>query len=229
MKKLLEKKENNRSFYFYKKEYLHILEEILKLNYEIIKEFKNDNRTYVAKILINRKYYILKKIYNNKKLKKYFSFFKDGESLLTLKNVNFCREKGLNELLEVYGVVLERKNGIIVNEFFIMEYFEGKKATKDSELLKIIPVLDKIYLLKRFHGDCNPGNFILDNQDNVKVLDTKLKRMIFGNYRQHYDLLTLMKHFNKNIIYPYKKNIYYYLAFFIRKVRNLKNFLGRYL
>ena len=82
--------------------------------------------------------------------------------------------------------------------------------------------MDKIYSLGRFHGDCNPGNFILNEKGNIKVLDTKLKKMWFGDYRKHYDILTLMKHFKNKIEYPYKKNIFYYFAYIVRQIRNKK-------
>ena len=224
---LLKEKIKNKEFYFYKKEYFSILKKVLNLEYEVIQEFKNDRRTYVAKISIDNKYFILKRILKNKKIKKYLSFFKNSESLSTLMNVHLYKNNGINELVDILGVGLEKKNGIVINEFFITEYCEGEKISKDKELLKVISVLDKIYLNGRFHGDCNPGNFILDEQKNIKILDTKLKKMYFGDYRKHYDILTLMKHFKNKPLYPYKKNIFYYFAFLVRKLRNIKNSFGR--
>ena len=73
--KLLKERHNNTYFYFYEKKYFDILKEILYSNYKVIQEFKNDKRTYVAKILINDKYYILKRVFKNKKMKKYLSIF----------------------------------------------------------------------------------------------------------------------------------------------------------
>ena len=61
----------------------------------------------------------------------------------------------------------------------------------------------------------------------ILILDTKLKKMVFGDYRKHYDILTLMKHFKNKPLYPYKKNIFYYFALLIRKIRNIKNSFGR--
>lgn len=225
--KLLKERHDNTYFYFYEKKYFSILKEILYLNYKVIQEFKNDRRTYVAKIVINDKYYILKRVFKNKKIKKYLSIFKKSESLSTLINVNSYKNNGIDELIGVLGAVLEKKNGIVINEFFLMEYCEGKKVSEDKELLKVISTLDKLYSKGVFHGDCNPGNFILSKEGNIKILDTKLKKMIFGDYRKHYDILTLMKHFKNKPLYPYKKNIFYYLALFIRKIRNIKNSFGR--
>lgn len=220
--KLLKERHNNTYFYFYEKKYFDILKEILYSNYKVIQEFKNDKRTYVAKILIEDKEYILKKIYINKKIKKFLSFFKKGEALSTFFNVHEVKNLGVNELADILIAGIERKNGIIVNEIVIMEYCLGEKTITDENLLKVIPVLNKIYFLGRFHGDCNPGNFILNEKGNIKILDTKLKKMWFGDYRKHYDILTLMKHFKNKIEYPYKKNIFYYFAYMVRQIRNKK-------
>ena len=225
--KLLKERHNNTYFYFYEKKYFDILKEILYSNYKVIQEFKNDKRTYVAKILINDKYYILKRVFKNKKIKKYLSIFKKSESLLTLININLYKNNGIDELVDVLGAALEKRNGIVINEFFLMEYCEGEKVSEDKELLKVISILDKLYSKGIFHGDCNPGNFILNKEENIKILDTKLKKMVFGDYRKHYDILTLMKHFKNKPLYPYKKNIFYYFALLIRKIRNIKNSFGR--
>ncbi len=225
--KLLKERHNNTYFYFYEKKYFDILKEILYSNYKVIQEFKNDKRTYVAKILINDKYYILKRVFKNKKMKKYMSIFKESESLSTLINVNLYKNNGIDELVDVLGAALEKRNGIVINEFFLMEYCEGKKVSEDKELLKVISTLDKLYSKGIFHGDCNPGNFLLSKEESIKILDTKLKKMVFGDYRKHYDILTLMKHFKSKPLYPYKKNIFYYFALLIRKIRNIKNSFGR--
>ncbi len=222
--KIKKKIKNNQTIYYFNNSYYNILLKILNKQYRIVEEFKNDNRTYVAKILINNKYYILKKIYINKKIKKLLSILKKGEALSTLINVNNAIENGVNELAKPLGAIIQRKNGIIENEVLIMKCYEGKRvdfrgyiAIQDGE--KIISILNKIYSLNRFHGDCSPANFYLVNK-NIVILDTKLKKMIFGDYRKHYDTLTLIK--NIEINYPYKKNIFYYFAYLIRKIRDKK-------
>lgn len=219
---LIEKKIENKKFFFLKEEYCELLNKILKSDYTILQEYKNDKRTYVAKILIDDKYYILKKIFIKKKFKKILSIFKKGEGLTTLLNIQKLKKQGIEELADVLGGVVERKNGMIINEIFIMEFCEGEKTIQDKNLLKVFPVLDKIYSAGRFHGDCNPGNFLLNKNNEIKILDTKLKKMFFGDYRKHYDILTLMKHFKEKPKYPYKKNIFYHFAYVIRKFRDNK-------
>lgn len=222
MNNIIEIELNNGKLYLKDKNTITLFEKVLTENFEIIEEYKNDRRTYVAKIFIDDKLYLLKKIFIYKKLKKIISKFKGGESLETLKNIEVMKNKGIHSLVEVIGTFIERKNGIIQQEIMLMDYCEGKKPSCDKELYEVIDVLKEVYKNNRYHGDCNPGNFIKVN-NKMMIIDTKLKKMWFGDYRKHYDLLTLGKYFQGEYIYPYKKNIFYCLAYIMRKIRNYKN------
>lgn len=207
--------------YFEDRNYKKILEDIIEKNFQVEKEYKNDNRTYVAKIKYNGKNYILKKFYIRKPLKKFLSIFKEGESIRTFKNIsNFIKK--IPELAKIYGAVIKRKGIFIEEEFVLMEYIEGNILIDDKNCRRILESVKKIHKLGRFHGDCNPYNFIYDRDNKVRILDTKLKKMNFGNYRAHYDILTLFKHFKNKPEYPYKKSIFYEIAFIVRQYRNNK-------
>ena len=223
MKKFNIKKEEYKdmNIYTYNSENFMLLRKVLNKEYLVEKEFKNDKRTYVARILIDNKKYILKKPFNNKVLKKIIYIFKKGESLTVLKNVTILKNKNFIELVEILGAGVKRKNFIIKEEFYLMKCVEGEVLLEDKNLQKILLVSNKIHRFGRYHGDCNPYNFLFD-RDKVYILDTKLKKMIFGNYRAHYDILTLMKYFKEKVEYPYKKNIFYYMAYLVRKFRDKK-------
>lgn len=207
--------------YFEDEKYEEVLKNIIDRNFKVEKEYKNDNRTYVAKIKYENKDYILKKFYIRKQLKKFLSIFKAGESIRTFKNIQkFSKE--LPELAKVYGAVIKRKGIFIEEEFILMEYVEGNILVNDENYMRILEIVKKIHSLGCFHGDCNPHNFIYDRDKKIRILDTKLKKMGFGNYRAHYDILTLFKHFENKPEYPYKKNIFYRIAFMVRQYRNKK-------
>lgn len=46
--------------------------------------------------------------------------------------------------------------------------------------------------------------------------------MRFFNYRAHYDMLTMNMDSYDEMIYPYKKDIFYYLALFVKKIKKNK-------
>lgn len=215
---IIEDYKNNKLF-SYEEKNIFLLKKIIDKEYQVQKEYKNDKRTYVAKILIDGKLYILKQPYNNKFLKKIIAVLKKCESLTVLKNVNKLRNKNIKELVNILGAGIE-KNIVIKNEFYVMEYSAGETLLDEISLKKILETAKKLHSLGCYHGDCNPYNFLFD-ENGIHIIDTKLKKMFFGNYRAHYDILTLMKYFKNKIKYPYKKNIFYYLAYIVKKMRSL--------
>ena len=46
----------------------------------------------------------------------------------------------------------------------------------------IIEVMKKIHEVGYYHGDFNPGNFLIENE-KVRILYTQGKKMSFGNYK----------------------------------------------
>lgn len=218
MNKVLEKEYKKYKLYFYDNEYEAILEGIINKKYEVIKEFKNDNRTYVAKIQINDRAFLLKRPFFKRKIKKHLSLFKKGESLETFLNIKKLQNKGVKELASIYGAGVLRK-GFIQDEFFLMEFFQGEIHLEDKYYEKIVEATKKMHLLGCYHGDCNPYNFLFDKNDNIKIVDTKCKKMMLGNYKANYDMLTIGKYFSNKQNNLYKKDISYLFLKLIKYVK----------
>lgn len=214
-------KKNEYKLYFYDKKYLNLGKKVIEQDYKVLKEYKNDSRTYVAVIEIDKKKYILKipRYESNKILKKILTFFKKGEALRSLINIKEANENGLQEVMDIYIVGVKKRFGLIENSFFLSEYIEGEKSLEDKKILKILELCKKIHRLGYYHGDCNPYNFIFDKDDNIRIVDTQCKKMRFGNYKAHYDNLTIMKYLKEKIKYIEEKNIFYWLALIIRKIK----------
>ena len=221
--KLLKKVSNDFSLFSIDERGFNLLDKILNKEFVVHKEYKNDKRTYVAKVEMDGNNYLLKVFYPRTVLKKMMTFVKKGESLKTLENITFFREKGVKELVPCIGSMEKREKGVITEEVLLMEFCEGRRPKTVDDFQKTINVLGKIFDLGRYHGDCNLGNFLIDENGDVRVIDTKLKKMYFGNYRRHFDFLVLKKYLPKKIEYPYNKNIFYLFAVLVRKIRDKKN------
>lgn len=210
------KKYKEYQLYYYDDSIEKILEKVIDKDYQVEEEYKNDRRTYVAKIRIEDKVYILKRTFQRNMLKKIIGVFRKNNSVETFENINRAK-KNIEELADIYGVGLNKKL-FVEDEFFLMEYIEGKFYIDDNHYLKIMEILKKIHKNGYYHGDSNPYNFLFDKDEKIHIVDTKIKKMSFGNYRAHYDMLTLSKYFREiKPEYPYKKNIFYWIAFIIRK------------
>ena len=218
---LLEKKYKGYSLFAYDNFFIEIGKNIIDKEYKELNIFKNTKRNYVSEIQINNISYIFKEPRNECIIpqRKFFTLFKKGEALTTLINVNKAiSEDNLTEYAKPFLAIVKRKNGMICYSAFIQEKIN---IETDRNLDKMIEITKKIHSKGYYHGDCNPSNFIT-SKDEVKILDTQAKKMGFGNYRAHYDILTMKMDSYNDMRYPYKKNIFYYLALFVKKFKKLK-------
>ncbi|MGL5278836.1 MAG: lipopolysaccharide core heptose(II) kinase RfaY [Cetobacterium sp.] len=224
--------ENGYTLYAYEEKYLRVGEKILNEEYNILKEYKNTLRNYVVVIEVDKEKYVLKSPRNEHRIiqRKIGTLLKDGEVLTTLKNINRLTKEGLNIFAQPYLAVVKRKNGFIQESFIVMEYVEGIDE-KNKDLA--IEYTKKMHEKKIYHGDCNPANFVITGKKSLKVIDTQAKKMFFGKYRAHYDMLTMKMDSYKEVIYPYKKDCWYYMALGMKQfkkskvIKNIKDFRKR--
>lgn len=214
-------KYKNFNIYFFELEYFELAKNIIDKKINKIKELKNTQRNYVIKIKYNEKYYVLKEARNEyKKLqRKICTLFKKGEALTTLVNLhNLVYKENMKEMVEPVLCIVSRNYGLINYSALVMENIEGIVAGR-SNLEETIRIIKKLHKKERYHGDFNPSNFIVTSEKKVMVIDTQGKKMILGNYRAHYDMLTMKIDSYNEMVYPYNKNIFYYMAFLIKKIK----------
>ena len=218
---LLEEKYKGYSIFAYDKFFIKIGKNIIDKEYKEHNILKNTKRNFVSEIQINNISYIFKEPRNEYIIpqRKFFTLFKKGEAVTTLIDINKAIiEDNLIEYSKPLLAIVKRKNRMICYSALIQE----KISINDTrELDKMVEVTKKIHSKGYYHGDCNPSNF-MTSKDKVKILDTQAKKMSFGNYRAHYDMLTMKIDSYQEMEYPYKKNIFYYFAIFIKKIKKLK-------
>ena len=217
------KKEIYKGFniFSYDSKNIEIGKKILDNNYETEIVFKDSKRSTVSEIKIDNNSYILKRIGNETIIpqRKLMTLFKKGEALTTLININkIMDELKISEYVRPLLAINRRKHGMIDFSFLVLEKVKG-----DSNVDKIalIELIKKIHRNKIYHGDFNPSNFIF-TKNGIKIIDTQGKKMSFGNYRAHYDILTMKMDTYPDLKYPYKKNLFYYIALAVKKMKRLK-------
>ena len=218
---LLEEKYKGYSISAYDKFFIKFGKNIIDKEYKEHNILKNTKRNFVSEIQINNISYIFKEPRNEYIIpqRKFFTLFKKGEAVTTLININKAIiEDNLIEYAKPLLAIVKRKNRMICYSALIQEKIN---INNSRELDKMVEVTKKIHSKGYYHGDCNPSNF-MTSKDKVKILDTQAKKMSFGNYRAHYDMLTMKIDSYQEMEYPYKKNIFYYFAIFIKKIKKLK-------
>jgi lipopolysaccharide core biosynthesis protein rfaY len=208
------------NIFYYENKYVEIGKKIIENDYKTIKILKDTKRNYVSAIEIDGNNYIVKEPRNEYIIpqRKLMSFFKKGEALTTLININkLINTYKIKEYVRPLMAITKRRNGMIVYSLLLMERVVG---AEERNLEILVNLMKKIHKKGFYHGDFNPSNF-LNSNGKIFILDTQGKKMFFGNYRAHYDMLTMKMDSYKEMKYPYLKNIFYYFALLIKKIKKL--------
>ena len=213
------------NLYFYDEKYFEVGKKIIDKEFKKIKILKDTKRNYVEIIEVDKISYVIKENRNEHIIpqRKLMTLFKKGEALTTLENLNFYIKGGIKNFVTPYLVINKRKYGMITYSALIMENINGKEDR--SYLDEIVELMEKLHNLKNYHGYFNPGNF-LKKKRKIRIIDTQGKKMKFFNYRAHYDMLTMKMDSYHEMVYPYKKDIMYYLVYGIKKLKRL-NFVKK--
>ena len=110
-----------------------------------------------------------------------------------------------------------------------MEYLLGQQLQMTEDIDKVIEIIKKVHKINRYHGDLNTSNFIkIDNE--IKMLDTQMKKETFFSFKKYYDILTLKEDLlvislNYDVESNYKIRklaVSFILAFLLKKLKKLK-------
>ena len=221
-KEAMLKEQNYKDFkiFYYDDKYLEIGKKKIEKNFKTVKILKNSKRNYVSEIEIDGTNFIMKEPRNEYIIpqRKIMTIFKKGEVLSTLININkLIDEYGFKEYVRPFLAIVRRKNKMINYSLLLMKKIDG---VEEKNLDVLIELIKKIHKKGFYHGDFNPSNFLNSNEKTF-ILDTQGKKMIFGNYRAHYDMLTMKIDTYQDMEYPYSKNIFYYFALTIKKFKKL--------
>lgn len=214
--------------YYKNEENKKIAEAVLDKNYKVVKEYKNTERNYVAKIEISDKFYVLKSpkaetIIPQRKIQ---TIFKKGEGLTSFINIDRAKNMGLDFFIEPLAVMVKR--GLFLKESFIlMEYIEGDIIRTIEDIDKIMEMVEEIHKKGIYHGDLNTSNFI-KTENGIKIIDTQAKKERFWHFKRAYDILTLKndllvleREYEVEKKYKVKRDLGYVLAYTVKNFKKL--------
>lgn len=214
--------------YFNDKIYKNIAKDIINKKYEVLTEYKNTRRNYVARIKIGEKEYVLKSPRREAIMiqKKILSIFKKGEAITSFQNMIKAKNNGFDYFMIPY-IVIVRKKIFIKESFILMDYSENLGIKTSEDIDKIIEMIRKLHANGVYHGDLNTSNF-LKTKDGIKIIDTQCKREKLWWFNRSYDYFTLKEdllvinlNYDVDKKYKIKKSLSYFLAFYIKKLKKV--------
>lgn len=208
-------KKGNNYIYLDDEEKLRLYENIENKNYKIVKVLKDDQRSYVALIEIEKNRYIYKepREKNRRKWQRFLSIFRGSESKREFENLKKISKLGFKSAIPYLAV--EKKKGLIcVDSYLILSFIDGKDG-KVEDIDLISKELKKIHSKGYLHGDSHVANFMIKEND-VYLIDTKFLYNIFGKFGESFEFIYLEESCYKPISYD-KSSFYYKGAMLLKK------------
>jgi hypothetical protein len=123
------------------------------------------------------------------------SYFEQTEASQTLSTLERFHDLGISSVQPLF-VLEKRELGAVVDSWVCYEYREGTPCN-ESCVRGIIEMLRKMHLAGFRHNDPNLGNFLIDENDEMFVLDSRGRKRS-GNFSDANDFF-LFKKINKSL------------------------------
>lgn len=159
---------------------------------------KDNHRSVVKQGKLADKFIVSKqpKDKNRRRWARILSYFEPSEVAQTLLTLERFHEAGIESVQPLF-VLEKRILGAVVDSWICYEYREGQACTGDR-LDDIINMLTKIHRAGFRHNDPNLGNFLIDRNDTMFVLDCRGRKRS-GNFSDANDFF-LLKKINKSLV-----------------------------
>lgn len=200
------------------------LKKIIELDGKVL---KNDNRSFVKRVVYLGKEIVVKqpKEKDRRKWIRFTTIFRDSEVVATLISMEKLKEIGVISN-EPIGAVEYRKNKMVYKSFAIYTYVEGEKVEK-IDYVKVIDLIKKIHMSGYLHGDTQIRNFLKINED-IATIDCNLKKNKTYKFSENMEYFKFMQDAHESSEYI-SKNIWYYIAkavfYMIRTKRRVKKYI----
>ena len=152
------------------------------------KTLKNDRRSLVKLGALSGFNVVAKqpRDKNDRKWMRVLSLFSTAEARKTFNTLLEFKEKGIESLTPL--CLLERKRfGMVFDSWLLYEYREGRESDR-SHLKEIVKHLSLLHSHGYRHEDPNFGNFLIDENGTLFLIDCKGKARS-GRFSDYYDFL----------------------------------------
>ncbi|MGL5356600.1 MAG: lipopolysaccharide core heptose(II) kinase RfaY [Cetobacterium sp.] len=191
--------------------------------YKILKTLKDDKRSEVLLLEIDKNKYVYKvpKEKNKRIWQRFISLFRGSESKREYKNYLRILNSGFKGPIPI--MYWEKKCfGMSFDSFLLISYIEGKPATFKN-LNLVAEELKKIHEKGYLHGDSQLSNFMIV-KNKIFLIDAKLIKNIYRKVGEIYEFIYLEESCHKQVDIYDKKTLNYKLA---KSLNNYLHWIGK--
>jgi len=207
------------------------LPELLNSLENLPKNLKDNHRSLVKLGELSGKQLVAKQPRDkNKRLwARALSYFEQSEASQTLSTLERFHELAIPSVQPLFALE-KRVMGAVVDSWLCYEYRKGTQCD-ESCVPDIIDMLRKIHLAGFRHNDPNLGNFLIDENKEMFVLDSRGRKRS-GNFSDANDFF-LFKKINKTLTgfqvsdvkHLNTKSFGYRVAFVYSKIKSARSFI----
>lgn len=157
------------------------------------------------------------------------SYFEPTEAAQTLSTLERFHELGISSVQPLF-VLEKRRMGAVVDSWLCYEFRNGTPCD-ESHVLDVIDMLGKIHFAGFRHNDPNLGNFLVDDDGQLFVLDSRGRKRI-GQFSDANDFFlfnkinTKLADFNvSDVAHLDSSSLGYRLASVYNKVKSARSFI----
>lgn len=151
---------------------------------------KDDKRSFVKQGDLQGQLVVAKRpVDKNRRLwSRFLSLLRPGEAMQTLLTMLRFQELGIAAVSPIM-VLEQRKLGFLVDSWLVYEFREGQPVDK-SHLPGIVQLLKRLHQHGFRHDDPNYGNFLLDQNHDLFLIDCKGRKRV-GTFTDNVDFYLL--------------------------------------
>lgn len=163
---------------------------------------------------------------NRRKWSRLLSLIRDGEAFKTMKSLLRFQKYGIPAVKPIL-VLEKREGGLLTDSWLLYVYREGKACSSD-DFPQVVKQLKRLHKAGFRHDDPTLGNFMLDNDDQMFLIDCKGRPRI-GYLTDCFDYLLFQNGNNiktedfEKLITLEKRTLGYQLAILYFKYKKLRS------
>jgi len=172
----------------------NLIDNIIHKNLQgrVLKELKNNSRSYVLLVAYDGQEVILKspREKDTRKWIRFTTLYRQAEAFRSFNDMQRLRELGIRTNRPIMAMQ-KRVLGMVVKSWLLYEFKTGEPC-QETHYAAVTEALNSMHAKNLLHGDAQIENFLVDDQ-GIFIIDAKPKKPLFGRISKYYEFQYLQR------------------------------------